>query len=481
MTATRTFRATAAYTLGNALQRGLSFLLLPLFTRAVTPGQYGQLSVAFSITGVASVLMAFGFELTVYRTFFKLADDVPARQRYIHSVWIFLMVVPAVIAAVVTLLSIPLLAGSTLVTPLIMFLALAAAAINVAASRVPFVVLRAGQRLRGFMALTGISAIATSLASAFAVLVLHTGVIGWLTAVVVANLVELGLAMWIVPFRWREGFDRARVIETLRLGIPLVPHYAAQWSLQLADRLLLAALVSAPALGVYALGSNIAVPVMVLLGSVSQALLPSYARAGTDRSGLSELPGTILLQVGIVGIVTIAGALLAPPVIHLLTPAEYGGAADIAPWIVLGYGFLGIYAIPIALTTLTVGRTKRIWLITVFAAATNLGLIWWLVPDYGIEAAAIASAVGYGVLFVGVSAYAHRAGNPARIPWRAIGAVLLTCAACYVLAVATASADTVVGGAVRLVWSGGAAAVVAVIVVGSPRRLLRLVMLSPPG
>ena len=224
------------------------------------------------------------------------------------------MVVPAVIAAVVTLLSIPLLARSTLVTPLIMFLALAAAAINVAASRVPFVVLRAGQRLRGFMALTGISAIATSLASAFAVLVLHTGVIGWLTAVVVANLVELGLAMWIVPFRWREGFDRARVIETLRLGIPLVPHYAAQWSLQLADRLLLAALVGAPALGVYALGSNIAVPVMVLLGSVSQALLPSYARAGTDRSGLSELPGTILLQVGIVGIVTIAGALLAPPV-----------------------------------------------------------------------------------------------------------------------------------------------------------------------
>ena len=147
----------------------------------------------------------------------------------------------------------------------------------------------------------------------------------------------------------------------------------------------------------------------------------------------------------------------------------------------LGYGFLGIYAIPIALTTLTVGRTKRIWLITVFAAVTNLGLIWWLVPDYGIEAAAIASAVGYGVLFVGVSAYAHRAGNPARIPWRAIGAVLLTCAACYVLAVATASADTVVGGAVRLIWSGAAAAVVAVIVVGSPRRLLRLVMLSPPG
>jgi O-antigen/teichoic acid export membrane protein len=471
-TGAQTFKATAAYTAGSTLQRGLSFLLLPLFTRAVTPAQYGQLSVAFSITGVAFVIMGFGFELTVYRTFFKLSDDPPALRRYIHSAWTFLIVAPAVITIVVSLVSVPLLAGSNLVTPLIMFLSLAAAAISVGASRVPFVVLRAGERLRGFMTITGLSAVVTSLSTALAVIVLHTGVIGWLTAVVVANLIELGLAMWVVPFRWREGFDRTQVMETLRLGIPLVPHYAAQWSLQLADRLLLAALVSAPALGVYALGSNIAVPVTALLAGVSQALYPTYARAGTDLKALRELPNTIMLQVGVVGIITVTAALLAPPVIHLLTPAEYGGAASIAPWIVLGYGFLGIYSIPIALATLTVGKTKRIWMITVIAAVTNLGLIWWLVPSYGIEAAAIASAIGYAVLLAGLSVYAHKAGNPAQVPWRVIGAVLFTCVAVYALAIATTSAETLVGGLMRLVWSCGAAGVVAVIVVGSPSRLL---------
>src|ERR1700689_52567 len=219
MTAARTFRATAAYTLGNALQRGLSFLLLPLFTRAVTPGQYGQLSVAFSITGVASVLMAFGFELATYRTFFSLSDDPAAQQRYVHTAWTFLIVVPVAITIVLTLVSVPLLAGSNLITPLIMFLSLAAAAINVAASRVPFVVLRATQRLREFMVVSISSALTPSLASAFAVLVLHAGVVGWLTAVVFANLFELALAMWVVPFRWRQGFDRARLVETLGLGI----------------------------------------------------------------------------------------------------------------------------------------------------------------------------------------------------------------------------------------------------------------------
>jgi O-antigen/teichoic acid export membrane protein len=478
MTTARTFRATAAYTVGNALQRGLSFLLLPLFTRAVTPSQYGQLSVAFSITGVASVLMAFGFELAVYRTFFKLSDDQSALRQYIHSAWTFLIVVPAIIAIVVTLVSIPLLTGSHLVTPLIMFLALAAAAINVGATRVPFVVLRAGQRLRDFMVVSVSSAVVASLAAALAVLVLHAGVIGWLTAVVVANLFEMGIAMWVVPFRWREGFDRTQVVETLRLGVPLVPHYAAQWSLQLADRLLLATLVTSSALGVYSLGSNIAVPIMVLVSSVGQALMPTYARAGVKGDGLRELSNTIALQVGIVGAVTVVGALLTPPVIHFLTPIEYSGAANISPWIVLGYGFLGLYSIPVALATLTVGKSRGIWMITVVSALTNLGLIWWLVPGYGIESAAVASAVGYAVLFVGVSMYAHRAGNPARIPWRASGAVLLTCAAVYFLAVTTASADTLAGGLMRLVWSGVASAIVAIVVVGSPRRLVRKVVLS---
>jgi O-antigen/teichoic acid export membrane protein len=474
----RTFRATAAYTLGNVVQRGMSFILLPFFTRALTPAQYGQISIAFSITAVASVLMAFGLELSIYRTFFQLSDDPVAQRQYVHTAWTFLIVVPAAIAIAGTFVSIPLLTGSRLVTPLIMFLSLAGAALNVAATRVPYAVLRAEQRLRDFMVINIGFAVVTALVSALAVLILHTGVIGWLIAVAVANLIELGLSMWVVPFRWREAFDRPHVMESLRLGLPLVPHYVAQWSLQLADRLLLATLVSSSALGVYSLGANLAAPIMVVVASISQALLPSYAQASKKQDGMRELSGTIVLQVGLVGLVTVAGALLAPSVIHLLTPTVYGGAADIAPWIVLGYGFLGLYSIPMALAGLTVGKTRRIWVITVVAALTNLGLIRWLVPSFGVESAAIASAVGYAVLLAGVSQYAHRAGIPVQIPWRSIGTALLACAAAYALAIATTSADTVAGGLMRLVWCGAATAAVAIIVAGSPGRLMRRVALS---
>lgn len=478
---TRTFRAAAAYTLGNAIQRGLSFILLPFFTRAVTPAQYGQLSVAFSISAVSAVLMAFGLELTVYRKFFQLASEPDAQRRYIHTAWVFLIAIPFALAIAGSLIAIPLLHGSHLVTPLIMFLALAGAAFNVAATRIPYVVLRAEQRLRDFMVISVGYAVFTAVGSAVAVLVLHTGVIGWLTAVVVANVIELGLAMWVVPFRWGESFAGDHLKDSLRLGVPLVPHYVSQWSLQLADRLLLATLVTTPVLGVYSLGANIAAPVMVLVASISQAILPTYARASTEHEGAGRLPRTIVLQVGIIAIVTLAGALLSPSLVTLLTPAAYGGASSIAPWIVLGYGFLGLYSIPMALAGLTVGKTKRIWVITVVSALTNLGLIWWLVPSLGVESAAVASAVGYAVLFAGVSAYAYRAGIPTRIPWGTIGVTLLACIAVYAAAVITTSGDTLGGGLARLVWFGVAVAAVATIAAGSPRRLVRRVVLDRSG
>jgi O-antigen/teichoic acid export membrane protein len=473
MTATNTLKATAAYTFGNALQRGLAFLLLPFFTRVVTPAQYGQLSVAFSITGVAFAVMGFGFELTVYRSFFQLSDEPEAQERYVQSAWRFLIAAPIAITIVVSLVSLPLLAGATLITPLIMFLALAGAATNVAATRVPFSVLRAEQRLGAFMTISVGAAVLTSLSSVLAVVILHTGVIGWLTAVIIGNVLELALAMWVLPFRWRATFDYHDVVSSIRLGIPLVPHYVSQWSLQLADRLLLATLVTTSALGVYSLGANLAVPVMVLVSSVSQALLPTYAHAGAKRESLNELSDVIALQAGIVVAITAAGALLAPSAIALLTPREYAGAADVAPWIVLGYGFLGFYSIPMGLAGLTVGRTQRIWIITLTAALINLGLIWWFVPQHGIESAAIASAVGYAFLFLGASAYARRVGNPARIPWRRIAAILLPCALTYTLAVATTSADTVVGSLERLAWCGVIVGAVATMTTNLPSRLAK--------
>ena len=141
--------------------------------------------------------------------------------------------------------------------------------------------------------------------------------------------------------------------------------------------------------------------------------MPSYAAAGTNEADRAQLPGIASVQAVSVLVICLAVALLGPTLIALVTPPPYPrGSVTLIPWIALGYAFLGLYSIPMSALSLGQGRTKFVWVATAGAAVSNVGLIYFLVPMHGIEAAAIASAAGYLVLFVSISLYARNPSNP---------------------------------------------------------------------
>src|SRR5215217_419016 len=49
------FRGSTAYAAIAAVQRGLTFLLLPLYTRSLTPAEYGELGIALAVYGAAAL------------------------------------------------------------------------------------------------------------------------------------------------------------------------------------------------------------------------------------------------------------------------------------------------------------------------------------------------------------------------------------------------------------------------------------------
>jgi O-antigen/teichoic acid export membrane protein len=98
----------------------------------------------------------------------------------------------------------------------------------------------------------------------------------------------------------------------------------------------------------------------------------------------------------------------ASDLIELLTPPSYHAAGELVPFIALGIAAMGFYFIPMNLLSMTAGRTGTIPLITVTAATVNVGLNLILVPRMGILAAAIDTAIGYGLLALLTTAYAQR-------------------------------------------------------------------------
>jgi O-antigen/teichoic acid export membrane protein len=307
-----------------------------------------------------------------------------------------------------------------------------ATGLGVTATGVALPALRAGERFRGYLTVMVASALTSAGAAAIFVLVLKTGVLGALSAGIVANAVVLAVALRVVPWRRSVKTDKTLIRRSLRMGIPLVPHFASMQALVLADRLLLVGLVSASALGLYGLASNIALPAMIACQAITTATMPTYARVGTSQgeAGRRALRQMVTMQVAAITLVTTATALLGPPLIGILASKEFANAAPLVAWVALGFGFLGLYGIPMNGATIGAGRTNRAWIATMTGAASNIVLILVLTPRIGIEGAAIASAGGYFVLLLGIGFWAHAGPNPVSydLP-RVVGIIALAIAA----------------------------------------------------
>ncbi len=410
-------RSAVAFTLGTALQRGLSYLFLPLYTRALSPAQYGALSILLAVSTAATFLFSFGLDLAVYRMYFQL-EGSEDQKVFIDSIWRVLIAVPILLAVVLGAVLWPFLDTVPQMTGADGILTLLSAAVGVASTTVPYAVLRIRRQLNQFVFLTVSNGIAVAIMTLLLVVVLGKGVEGWLVAAVVANVFSLIAAFWIVPWARAARFDRAMVVAAVKFGASIVPHSLAGWSLLLADRLILSAQVSAADLGIYSLGANLAVPILIAVQSLNQAVMPSYAAAGRGQKQPRSLEQIVVLQfVAAVGLAVAAG-LLATPVVRLLAAPDFAGAAPILAWTALGFAFTGMYFVPMNGATLAAGKTRLVWVRTVVCALINIGLIIVLVPIGGIVLAAVASAAGYFCMLVAIASYSRDPRNPVRYPWR---------------------------------------------------------------
>ena len=428
-------RSGAVYAAAAVVQRGILFLLLPVYTRVLPPAEYGRLSVLLAVAAAATILLSCGMDTAFFRTYFALRDDVTRQRQFVTTVWAFLLVVPPAAAAVLSLVAAPLLATSDVVPAGELAIALAGAALFVSATIVPLALLRAEERLRDYLILTGITATTTAGFTLIAVVGLDGGVVGWLIAVVAANAVTLIAAARIIPLQLSTGVDRALLAAPLAIGLPLIPHVLSHWGLGVSNRLILAGIVSTSQVGIYALAANIALPVAIVMTGMATGFFPLYARAATEQTALAALRQVVMVQYLLVLAVATVGTLIGPIAVHYLAPPAYADAANLVPWITLGYGFLGLYFLPMNAVSLTAGRTGHVWVCTVAAAGANLACLLLLEPRIGLKGAALAVTLGYLVLLVGVGLYSRGPDNPVRYEWGRLTRGALVFVAVYVAAV----------------------------------------------
>ena len=373
------------------IQKGISSITTPIFTRLMTVEQYGQYSIFQSWMLTIAVFATLRLSYGVYmQGLVKFEDD---SNRFSSSMQGLSTVAILFVFGVylcfhqfwnrITGLSTPL--------TVLMFLSIwATEAFDFWSSRQ-----RVAYKYKALVFVTLAVALSKSVGGVIAVL--YTPDIfkveaRIITAVGVELLVYSGLyfaqfkkcGIFCVKKYWKYA---------LLFNLPLIPHYLSQTILNQADRLMIKALVGTDKAGIYSLAYSIAMLMVIINTAALNTLNPWIYRHIKDKS-YKEIGYVSYTMLGLIAVTNLILILAAPEIIFIFAPGPYYEAIWVIPPLAMGNFFMFMYSL-FAAFEFYFEKTKFIMEASVGAAVFNVILNYICIKKFGYLAAGYTTLICY--------------------------------------------------------------------------------------
>ena len=384
---------TIIFALGTFGSKLLVFLLMPLYTSVLTTAEYGAMDVVVNVSNMLLPLVIVSINDGVIR--FGMDRAYKRRDVFSTGIWvslagfgIFLIFWPA-------MKKIGMISDYT---ALIYLYVLAAALQGVSAQFV-----RAMGLVRLF-AFNGIlNTLSTVVFNVLFLVVMKWGMYGYVLSVILSNVASM-IFLWIAArlyryMRWWKGIDRDTVREMIIYSLPLIPA-TIMWSItNVSDRFFVTHYLGEAQNGIYSVAYKLPTIISVISAIFTQAwqLSAIGERESDDReqfySNIFKSYQTIVfLAAGCI-------LLLIKPLMHLLVSDSFFEAWQYTPLLVVSVVFSCFSSY---FASFYMASKKNIMaMVTIFLGALlNVVLNYYLIPIYGLNGAAGATAASYIFIFV---------------------------------------------------------------------------------
>jgi O-antigen/teichoic acid export membrane protein len=405
----RLLRGTLIYGATNFGLKGVNFGLVLLYTRFLTPADFGTVALAEVIAAIVAGISSLGLTAAMQPLYFSYVRERPTLHRCVSTLLRFGA------AATVFFLVISLV-GGTLWAPSVGFrvaffpyIALAlctAAALQLVDYRL--VLYQIEERPLSYSMLAAACFMFTAGATVYRVILRRGGAIGLLSGKLAGAMLTLCLAFWLGR-RWLNGgWQKSFVLEALPISLPLVPHMLLALGLVAADRLILQRYRSMQEVGLYSLAYTLGMVMFLVTASVGQAWSPVFYRMSSQGDGNRETIGRMLATILLLlGAVAMFGSAIAYPFVRQVLDPRYSQAAQLVPLVIGGYLFHAIFAL-FQMSALHVRKAQFVWVVSIVAFIANIALNFALDPSWGMYGAAWATTVAYAVEGLLMYVYAQR-------------------------------------------------------------------------
>lgn len=415
-TMARVGRHAGIYALGVILTRGISVLMLPVYTRYLSPADYGVLELISMTLNLISIIAGAKIAMGIFRYYHKAESDAE-RDAVVSTALIGLAVSYGLVGLAAAAAAVPLsqlVFGSSDLAPLIRIAAASLAFDSL--TIVPLAYLRVRERPLLFLA-ASIGRLLIGLGMNMIFLVwLGMGVRGVLLSTLIANITVGGILAIYVIRHTGLGLSRAATRNLLRFGIPLVGTQLAAFVCMFGDRYFLQATVSTSAVGLYALAFNFGFLLAMIGYAPFEMVWEPMRFAVAKRPDRDQVYSRVFRYVAALMLsLAAAFALFATDVLRVMTGPAFHSAAALVPPILLIFilqAWTNLHDIGIQVRERTEYITLANWI------AAGLALVGYaiLVPRYAGFGAAFSTAIAFAVRFAIVYRISQRL-LPIRYEW----------------------------------------------------------------
>lgn len=383
-------KASMAFMIVNFMQKGISFLTAPIFTRLLTTEEYGRISVYTSWLDVLGIFAMFGLYNNVFYN--GITEFKKDKDNFTFSMLTLANVITLIVSSAVWCINKYIVRFLDVSDALIFFMFLSFLL------EPAFEFWKIKQRFEFKYKLLCVFLI---LVMIFSPVCAISGIFLFPEMKVEARIIGAQLmtliicaGCYLLEVCRANGLPKMKYWKyAILYNLPLIPYFISSYILSSSDRLMIAYYCGEDKAGIYSIAYTMSAVVNIIWSSVNATMIPTiYKRCEEGRRNtLSEFVIPLIIGYASVCIMIV---LMAPEVIAFLAPASYGDGMYVIPAVVGGVFYMSLFGI-FSNIIYFYKKPKYVLGAGVAAAVVNFILNIWLIPTVGYFAAGYTTLVAY--------------------------------------------------------------------------------------
>lgn len=381
------------YFLSNIAIKAIGLISIPIFTRILTQEDYGIVAVFDAYVKIFVIILSLNAHAAVGRYFYEKTDDY---STFLGTTFIFLGIIFAITIPFFLLSSDFLAQVLQLPEPLPFLLILVCLFTVIREIYIQILVPRKKSKEVAFISITkGYSTVI------IAIILVHLLTDNKYLGRIWSNLIVAAFFSMYFLIKIRPYFHLSfkknlfRYITTY--SIPLIPYALSGVILAQFDRIMINTMVDTASAGLYSLGYNIGMLLLMVVEATQTAIIPDFYRFLEDREYLRM---DILMRrvFSIITFVALGLVLFATELGMFLADEKFHAGLTVVPIVVIGYIFYAMFTVYNRYISYE-KKTVYLSIVVLISGIINIILNAWLIPQHGYIAAAYTTVASYGIMF----------------------------------------------------------------------------------